>query len=159
VVARVLEDARRPAVEQDREPLQLLGGGRHREAVAAGDVADDRVDVLALHEVAVLAHLLRRAARLVDDDELQRAPADALLRVRRRHLPGVERLGEHLAAVLRRDAERARRRAREEGDDADAERLPRSAGGRLRGRERRGEEQHGDEKIPGVHHPSSMYHQ
>src|SRR5438445_3298752 len=76
-IARVLEDARRAAVEQDGELLLLLGNGRDRQAIAARDVADHDVDPW--HEIAILGHLLLRATRRVDDDELDRRSAEALL--------------------------------------------------------------------------------
>ena len=63
--------------------LELVGERRDRETVAGRDIADDRVDVLALDEVAVLGDLLGRAAGLVHDHHLDRSSVDALLVVGR----------------------------------------------------------------------------
>ncbi len=104
-VARVLEDARRAAVEQHGELLQLLGDRRDGEAVAARDVADHDVDPR--HEVAELGDLLLRTAVLVDDHQLDRPAAEAFLGVGRRHGAGVEHLGGQLGGIARRHAERA----------------------------------------------------
>ncbi len=131
LVACVLEDARRAAVEQHRELLELLGDRRDRQAVAARNVADDEID--ARREAAELGDLLLRAARLVDDDELDRVAAKTFLRVGRGQGAGVEHLGGELGGVARRHAERAGCRPRHEGDDADAHRLLR---GKRRGARR-----------------------
>ena len=120
----------RAAVEEDGELLQLLGDRRDREAVAARDVADHRVDVLALDQVAELGHLLRGAAGLVDEDELRsggrRSPSW-------RRAPGIfpplSASTSDLGAVARRDAERAGGGAGEEGDDAELERRRLAAAG------------------------------
>src|SRR3954464_4104466 len=119
LVACVLEDARRAAVEEVGELLQLLGHRRDREAVAARDVADDEIDVLPLHQVTELGDLRGRAACLVEQHDLERRAAEALLAVRRRGLAVVQLLDYELGGVLRRYAERRGRRARQEGDDAD----------------------------------------
>ena len=74
---RLLEDPRRAAVEEHGQDLELLGDRRDREAAARRDVADDRIDVLALHEVAQLGDLGGRAARLVDVDRLDLEPGDS----------------------------------------------------------------------------------
>jgi hypothetical protein len=73
-VLAVLEDARRAAVVKDEEFLHLLGDRCHRQAVAGAHVADDRVHLLAVVEVAQLLHLLGRAAVLVDVDRLDPTP-------------------------------------------------------------------------------------
>ena len=70
-----------PQSKRIRKLLQLLGRRRHREAVARADVADHRVDVLALERVAQLLDLLGGAAGLVDeiDFDLQAAEADLVV--------------------------------------------------------------------------------
>ena len=123
VVLAVLEDARRAAVVEDEELLQLLGHRRHRQAVARADVADHRVDLVAVVQVAQLLHLLGGAAVLVDIDRLDLHAAEADLVVRRRRGAGVEGLDHHLGAVDRRDAEALGRLARQEADDAQLEGL------------------------------------
>ena len=119
LVARVLEDARRAAVEENGELLQLVGQRSDRETVAGGDVADHRIDVLPLDQVAVLGHLLGRAAGLVDDHDLDRRAVDALARVGRRQRAGVERLDGEFGRIPRRHAERPGRRSGQECDDAE----------------------------------------
>ena len=47
-----LENARRAADIEDGELFQFLGDRRDREATARRHVADDDVDVIALHEIA-----------------------------------------------------------------------------------------------------------
>ena len=148
-VARVLEDARRAAVEQDRELLQLLGDRRDGEAVAARDVADHDVD--ARHEIAELGDLLLRTAVLVDDHELDRPAAETLLRVGRRHGAGVEHLGGELGGIARRHAERAGGRSRDQRHDADLERL-------LRRRCRHGEQDREDSQQCGQNEARSASH-
>ena len=146
VIRRVLEDARRPAVEEDGQLLQLFRERRDGEAVAAGDVADHQVDVLPLHEVAVLAHLLRRAARLVDEHELDRRSAEALFRVRRGKLACIQRLDQHFRRIPRGDAEGSRRSAGQERHHADPDRTGGGRGRRLSGRLRacRGQSENGN---------------
>jgi hypothetical protein len=118
----LLEDARGAAVEEDGEHLQLLGDRGDGEAAARGDVADDGIDVLALHEVAQLGDLGRGAAGFVDEDGLQLEAAHTLLVVGRRHLAGIDRLDQELGGVARRDAERPGGRPGQKGDDAELER-------------------------------------
>ena len=89
-VARVLENARRSAIEENRDLLQLIGKRRNRQAIARRNVADHGVDVLPLYEIAVFGHLLGRAARFVDDDGLDVQAVDALGRVGGRQCAGVE---------------------------------------------------------------------
>ena len=64
-----------------------------------------RVHLLALHEVAELAHLLGGAAVLVDEDQLHLAAAEAGLVVRGGRLAGVDGLHQHLGPVAGRHAE------------------------------------------------------
>ena len=78
VFARLLlEDARRAAVEIDGQRLELVGDRRHREAASRRDVADDRVDLVALHEVAEFGDDLRGRAGLVDVFGLDLGAAEA----------------------------------------------------------------------------------
>ena len=123
LVAALLEHARSAAVEQHGELLHLLGHRRDGQAIAAGDVADDEVDVLPLHQVAELAHLLGGPARFVDDYQLQGGAAEAAGVVGRRRLAGVEGLDDGLGRDLRRHAKWARSRAGQEGDETDANSL------------------------------------
>jgi hypothetical protein len=123
LVARVLEDARCTAVEEHGELLQLLGERRDREAVAAGDVADHHVHVVALHEVAILVHLLRGAAGFIHQQHLDRGPAESLLRIGRGQLAGVDGIDDELGAVARGHSEGPGGRAGQERHDADLDRL------------------------------------
>ena len=121
LVARVFEDARRAAVEQNRELLQLFGHWRDRQAIAARDVADDDID--RGDKIAELGDLLLRTAGLVDDHELDRSAAEALLRVGCRHGAGIKQLGRQLGSIAGRNAERAGGRSREQRHDANFDRL------------------------------------
>lgn len=155
VVARLLlEHARRSAVEVDGQRLQLIGDRRHREATSRRDVADHRIDLIALHEVAKLSDHLRGRARLVDELGLDLGAAEAHRVVRRRRLTGVERLDHDLGAVTARHAERAGRGTREERDDAELDRR----GGLLgrRGRDLRHQQASGGRNTPvkTLHNPS-----
>ena len=145
LVAAFLEDPRRAAVEEHRELLELFGDRRDREAIAAADVADDHVDVLALDEGPVLGHLLRGAAGLVDHDEFDRQAADALDLVGRRALAGIERLDDAFGRELGGDTERTGCRPRQEGDEADLD-----AGLLLRQCRRA---RHRGDREPGQGHP------
>ena len=85
VFARLfLEDARRAAVEIDRQRLELLGDRRDRKAASRGDVADHRVDLVALHQIAELGDDLGGGARLVDvlGLDLGAAEPDRVVRAR-----------------------------------------------------------------------------
>ena len=123
LVARILENARRSAIEEDRQLLELLGNRGHCEAIAAGDVADHHIRVVALDEIAVFVDLLRRAAGLVDEDSLDRRAGEPLGGMGRGKLAGIERFDDHLGPVARRYAERASRRSGQERNDADLDRL------------------------------------
>src|SRR5690606_28590708 len=109
LVARILEDAWRAAVEEHRELAQLLGDRRDRQAVAAGDVAVPAVDVVELHQVAVFVDLPGRSTGLVDELHFDRRAAEADRGIRSRHLAPIERLDRDLGPVARRYAERTGR--------------------------------------------------
>ena len=87
IVFRFLEDARRAAIHQHQQLLQLLGDRRHRKAVAGADIAEHDVDIVALIQVAQFLHLLGGAAVLVDDDRLDLHAAEPDLLVRRGAAP------------------------------------------------------------------------
>ena len=123
LVTRIFEDARRAAVEQNRDLLHLFGYRRDGQAVAARDVADDEIDIAALDQIAVLAHLLGGTTRLVDDHQLHRRAAEALGVVRRRRLARVQGFDDGLGRQLGRHAERPGRGPGEEGDETDADGL------------------------------------
>ena len=122
LVARVLEDARRAAIEEDRQLLELIGERRNRQAVAGGDVSDHRIDILTLHQIAILRHLLGRAAGLVDDGGFDGHAVNAFGRIRRRQRTGIERLDGELRRVARGHPERSGGRAGEERHDPELER-------------------------------------
>src|SRR6266508_1792879 len=109
LVAGILENARRATVEEHRQALQLVGERRDGQAIAARDIADHHVGVVALDEVAIFVDLLGRAAGFVDEYDFDRRAAETGGRVRRRQLAGVERLGDDLGTVTRWHAERSRR--------------------------------------------------
>jgi hypothetical protein len=95
----LLEDAGRAAVEIDGERLELVRDRCHREAAAGRDVADDSVDLIALHQIAEFGHNLRGGAGFVDvlGVDLGAAQADGVVGCRRG--AGVERLDHDLGAV------------------------------------------------------------
>ena len=141
VFARLLlEDARRAAHVENGELLQLLRHRHDRQAIARRHVAEHDVDLVALHEVAILRHLLGGRAGLVDVFDLELGAAEPDLVVGRRELAGVEVLDQDLGRVAPGNSERRRRRAGQECHDADLDgggrRRRRLLGGR---RDRRGE--------------------
>ena len=130
VFARLLlEDARRAAIEIDRQRLELFGHRRDREAASRRDVADHRVDLVALHQVAEFGDDLRGRAGLVDEFRLDLGAAEPDRVVGRGRRAGIERLDHDLGAVAARNAERARGRPAQERHDAELDRR----GGRRRG--------------------------
>ena len=124
-----LEDARRAAVVIDGERLELLGDRRHREAASRGDVADHRIDLVALDEVAEFGDDLRRRAGLVDVFRLDLGAAEAHGVVGRRCGPGVEGLDQDFRAVAPGNAERRRRGTGQERHDAELHGGRRGLGG------------------------------
>src|SRR6185312_14119303 len=78
VVTRILEDARRAAIEEHGELLQLLGDGRDTEAAPRRHIADHGVDAAALDQVAEILHDLARRAGLVDEDRFDLGAGEAL---------------------------------------------------------------------------------
>ena len=119
LVVRVLEYARRAAIEEIGEFFQLFRDRCDRQAIAAGDIADHQIDFVALHQIAVLGDLCDGGARLVDKLRLDLRPAETFGRIGGRRLARVQHLDHDLGRVARRHAEGRSRRAREEGDDAD----------------------------------------
>src|SRR5262245_53825673 len=121
LVAGVLEDPWRTAVEEDRELLQLFGNRRDCEAVAARYVPDDQIDPG--HEIAKLGNLLLRPAGLVDDHEFDGRAGEALLGVGCWHAARIEELRHQLRRVACRNTEGTGRGPGQQRDDADLDRL------------------------------------
>ena len=63
----LLEDARRTAVKENEKPLQFLGRRRDSESIARTNIAQQRVDVVALERIAQFFDLLGGAAGLVNE--------------------------------------------------------------------------------------------
>ena len=148
----LLEDARRAAIHQHEHLFQLLGRRRHGEAITRADVAENRVDVIALERVAQLLDLLGGAAGLVDQIDFDLEAAEPDLVVGLDHGSGVERVDHRLGAVPCRLAERFRGRSGQEGDNAELEYL--LVLGRRAGRQctkRRGTDQTASGKSTIVH--------
>ena len=117
----LLEDAGRAAVEENQKLLELLGRRRDREAVARADIAQDRIDMVALEGVAQFLDLLGGAAGLVDelDFDLQAAEADFVVGLG--EASGIERIDDGLRALHGRLAEQFGRRPGEKGDEGQFE--------------------------------------
>ena len=136
LVARVLEYARRAAVEEVGELLELLGDRRDRQAVAARDVADHQIDVVALHEIPELGDLRGAGARFVHHHDLDPGAAETRLAVGRGRFARIQLVDHEIRGVLRRHAEGRGRGAGQERHDADLDRrLRRRAEGRERARD------------------------
>ena len=113
----LLEDAGRTALQENQEPLELLGRRRDREAIARADIADHRIDMVALECVAQFLNLLRGAASLIDELHLDFQAAEADLVVRLGQAAGIERIDDGLGALHGRLASRFSRRPRDKGDE------------------------------------------
>src|ERR1700728_480932 len=106
IVARLLlEDARGAADVEEGEFLQFLGHGRDGEAAARGYVPDHHVDVIALHQVAVLGDDVRGRAGFIDEFRIDLGAAEPDLIVGRWRLSAVESLDQDLGPVAIGDAE------------------------------------------------------
>ena len=134
-VARFFKNPRRAAVEQNGKFFQLLGRRRDREAIAAGDIADHHVDILPLHQIAIFLDLLSGSACFIDDNDFDWFAAKSFLGIHAGNFTGVDGFDHHFRRNLRRHAERAGCRPREERDDADFNRV----GGQRRCRQGQGE--------------------
>jgi hypothetical protein len=113
-----LEDARRSAVIEHGERLELLGDRRDREAAAGRDIADHRVDLVTLHKVAKFGDDIGCGTGFVNIFCFDLAAAEADLVEGCRHLSGVHGLDHDLGAVASGDAERGSGGSGQEADDA-----------------------------------------
>ena len=117
----LLEDAGCTAVEENQKPLEFLGRRRNGEAVAGADIAQDRVDMIALEGVTQFLDLFGGAASLVDELNFELQAAEADLVVGLGQAPGIERIDDRLGALHGRLAERFGRRPGEKGDKSQFE--------------------------------------
>src|SRR5262249_48929922 len=128
----VFENARRATIEKNCQLLELFCNRRYRQAVSAGNIADDEINVLALHQIAIFAHLPGGAACFVDEHQRDRCTAEPGCRIRRRCLPRVDRLSEKLGAVACGNPERPGCWTGEESDHTYPYRFCLDFDGRLR---------------------------
>ena len=158
VFARLLlKYPRRAATVKHSEFLQFLRDRYDGEAIARRDIAEDDVDIVALHEVPILRDLLRGRAGLVDVFHLDLGPAEADLIVGGWELAGVEVLNQNFRGVASRYSERRGCGTGQEGNDTDLDQ--RRRGGLLRGRDgERRQRQGGCEAERVSAFPTAMCH-
>lgn len=117
----LFEDARGAAVEENKKLLERLGCRRDRQAVARADIAQDRVDMVALKRVAQFLDLLGGATCLVNELNFDFQAAKADFVVGFREASGIERIDDGLRALHGRLAERFSSLPGEERDEGQFE--------------------------------------